>query len=127
MATTFDALMSRAPRSSMTTCTAVRGQVQLRKLSRRGDISRNEDKSYPWPLIQEEHRALKAAADRNRGVPVEGTSSYEEARARHEVTKARIAAAEARLAVAQRPLMYPVEQCQKHHLPRRIEADGFSP
>ena len=127
MATTFDALMSRAPRSSMTTCTAVRGQVQLRKLSRRGDISRNEDKSYPWPLIQEEHRALKAAADRNRGVPVkggvpvEGTSSYEEARARHEVTKARIAAAEARLAVAQRPLMYPVEQCLTLRTPKPLE------
>ena len=56
-----------------------------------------------------------------------GRHPNEEARARHEVTKARIAAAEARLAVAQRPLMYPVEQCQKHHLPRRIEADGFSP
>ena len=121
MATTFDALMSRAPRSSMTTCTAVRGQVQLRKLSRRGDISRNKDKSYPWPLIQEEHRALKAAADRNRGVPVEGTPSYEEARARHEVTKAGIAAAEARPAVAQRPLMYPVEQCLTLRTPKPLE------
>ena len=63
---------------------------RLRDLSGRGDISRNEDKSYPWPLIREEHRALKAEADRKRGVPVEGTSYYE-ARARHEATKARMA------------------------------------
>lgn len=63
---------------------------RLRTLSGRGDISRADDGSYPWPLIREEHKELLREADRRRGRPDPG-SDFARARARREAARASVA------------------------------------
>jgi phage terminase Nu1 subunit (DNA packaging protein) len=67
---------------------------RLRHLSKRGDLTRLRDGAYPWPLIREEHRELREAADRKRGRAPSG-SGLSEARTRKENARARLAELEA--------------------------------
>lgn len=68
---------------------------QLRTLTTRGDVSRNDDGSYPWPTVREEHRALKAAHEEDRAAGF-GDDAYEKARARKTTAQAELAEMQAK-------------------------------
>ena len=66
----------------------------LRKLTRRGAIKRNSDRSYPWPKVREQFFAFQRVAEEERQAGF-GNVPYEAARARKVAAQARLAELEA--------------------------------
>lgn len=62
----------------------------LRRITKSEVVSRNEDGSYPWPQVRDEHRAHLRSVDDERAAGF-GDSSYEAARARKTAAQARLA------------------------------------
>lgn len=64
---------------------------QLRRLTKRHDAPRNDDKSYPWPRLRDWYIEFKQdEVKRRRGIDVDA-ASWDEARAREKAAKAAMA------------------------------------
>lgn len=85
--------------------------TMLRKFGAR--ISRNDDGSYPWPKIRDEHAELVAASEERKDEGY-GNASYQEGRA--QLVRANAAAAELKLRIARGEVL---EQADVEPLLRR--------
>lgn len=78
----------------------------LRALTGRGEISRNEDGSYPWPTIADEYEAYRSDAPVN-GSESSSSDEYEQARTRKILAEAELRETEA---AVQRGDLLPLEE-----------------
>ena len=62
----------------------------LRKLTKRGAVKRNSDRSYPWPQVRDQLRAFQRAGEEDRSAGF-GDEGYEVARARKVAAQASLA------------------------------------